>query len=199
MESHRGRSRQGATPLPTASHLQYLWLAYLSRPAADRVLYRTIRRHRVRKILEIGIATPTRTLRMVNLAQRGARVEAVRYVAVDLFEARGDQQALGLSLKEAHRLLKSTAAQVQLIPGDPASALGRAANALQNLDLVVISADHDAESLGDAWFYLPRMLKADSVVYVESRVASGEPTAFTRLSREEILKRANLNRRRRAA
>ncbi len=183
----------------TTSHLKHLWLAYLSRPASDRVLYRTIRRNRVRKILEIGIATATRTLRMVHLAQRGARGEAVRYVAVDLFEARAGQQAAVLSLKEAHRLLKSTTAQVQLIPGDPASALGRAANALQNLDLVVISADHDAESLGDAWFYLPRMLHADSVVYIESRAASGEQTAFALLSREEILKRANVNRRRRAA
>lgn len=117
------------------------------------------------------MGTTARTLRMIGLAQRGAAGEAVRYVAIDMFEARASGDLPGLSLKEAHRLLKPTGAQVQLIPGDP-RALSRAANALQNIDLVIISAEHDDASLEGAWFYLPRMLHAHSAVFREVRDAA---------------------------
>ena len=104
--------------------------------------------------------------------------------------------APGLSIKEAHRLLKATTAQVQLIPGDPRT-LARAANALQNQDLVIISAEHDDAALAGAWFYLPRMLHADSVVYRETRVAETLVPALLAPSEIEFL--ASANRRPRAA
>ncbi len=73
----------------------------------------------------------------------------------------------GLSLKEAHRSFKTLGVAIQLVPGDPFSALARTANALREIDLVLISADQDAESLDRAWFYLPRVLHATSVVFLE--------------------------------
>jgi hypothetical protein len=187
-------SSKGATLL--TSRLKYLYLAYLSRPVGDRAIYRTIRRRNVRKILEIGIGTAGRALRMIDLARRGAPGETVRYVAIDMFEGRASSDAPGLSIKEAHRLLKATTAQVQLIPGDPRT-LARAANALQNQDLVIISAEHDDAALAGAWFYLPRMLHADSVVYRETRVAETLVPALLAPSEIEFL--ASANRRPRAA
>ena len=134
----------------TASRLKFLYLAYFSKPVGDRIIYRAIRKRKVCKILEIGIGKADRAARMIAVAQRGAGGEAIRYVAIDPFEARRPEDGSGLSLKEAHRLLKSTTAQVQLIPGDPAAALTRAANALRNMELVIISSDYDEKALAAA-------------------------------------------------
>ena len=185
--------------MPTASRLKCLYLAYFSKPVSDRVIYRAIRKRKVRRILEIGIGKASRAVRMIAVAQRGASGEAIRYVAIDPFEARVPEATAGLSLKDAHRLLKPTAAQVQLIPGDPATALARAANALQNIDLVIISSDYDEQSLADAWFYLPRMLHAGSQVYVESQASPAAEKTVGLLAPAEIEARASAKGRRRAA
>lgn len=182
----------------TFSRLKYLYLAYFSKPAGDRVLYRSVRRHPVRRILEIGMGPTARTLRLIDTVQRQAAGEEVRYVAIDLFEAR-PKDAPGLTLKETHRLLKPTAVQVQLIPGDPASALTRAANSLQKIDMVMISCEHSEQSLDRAWFYLPRMLHEGSEVYLESRAAEGSETQWRRLAQSEIESHAAAHRPRRAA
>jgi hypothetical protein len=179
-----------------SSRLKYLYLAYLSKPKTDRAIYRTIRRQNVRKILEIGIGSVSRALRMIDLSQRFAAGEAVRYVAIDLFEAR-ESCAGGLSLKEAHRVFKATGAPVQLIPGAAAAAVARSANSLQNMDLVIISAVHDDAALEGAWFYLPRMLQTKSLVYRETRVDA--TTVPTLLSLGQIEALAAASRRHRAA
>jgi hypothetical protein len=135
----------------------------------------------------------------VDLARRGAGSEAVRYVALDLFEARPADRPRGLSLKQTHQMLSPLGAKVQLIPGDPAQALARAANSLQGMDLVLISADYDVASLGGAWFYLPRMLHASSRVYLESRQPDSPNASLRLLSASEIERLAGESRRRRAA
>jgi hypothetical protein len=188
----------GRAPVLTASRLKYLYLAYFSKPACDRVLYRAMARQKVQRILEIGLGDACRAQRLISVAHRCAGGEAVRYTAIDLFEARPAGMP-GLPLKDAHKLLKATGAQVQLIPGDPASALARSANALQNLDLILISAGHDEAQLVGAWFYFPRMLHTGSAVYIESRHGDAALPTLTRLSASEIESRANAGRRRRAA
>ncbi len=179
-----------------ATVVRYLYLSYLSKPAGDRILFRALRRHRVRKILEIGIGTTDRTLRMVRLAERLAAGDTVRYSAVDLFEAR-PKTVEALSLKEAHRLLKTTTAHSQLIPGEPAPALSRTANSLPGLDLVLISAAHDEASLAGAWFYLPRMLHDGSVVLRETAGEAGL-NEWRRLKWSKIRELASVGRRRAA-
>ena len=120
----------------------------------------------------------------------------MRYVAIDLFEARtADKQ--GLSLKEAHRVFKPSGAQVQLIPGD---AGGRAAAGRQLASEYgpgLISAEHDDASLDAAWFYLPRMLHAGSLVLRETAAADGQ-RQFVEIPAAEIATRANSGRRRAA-
>ena len=181
------------------NYLRYLYLAYFSKPVADRTLFRAIRRLRARKFLEVGIDSSTRTLRMIHLARRLAGAEAVRYVAIDLFEARSADRGPSQSLKETHKRLSTTGAQVQLIPGEPVHAIPRAANALSGMDLVVISSESTLESLASAWFYLPRMLHPKSEVYLETRLADGSGTSFRLLSHEEIETLAAASKRRRAA
>ena len=102
-------------------------------------------------------------------------------------------------MKETHRLLKTTTAQSQLIPGDPAGALARAANSLPGIDLVLISAAYDETSLAGAWFYLPRMLHEGSVVLHEvAGNADAGSTGWRRLKPSEIRERAGSGRRRAA-
>ena len=182
----------------TISRLKYLYLAHFSKPAADRVLYRAIQKHRFRAILEIGLGSAERALRMIRLAQRAGGAEPVRYIAIDMFEAR-PAETRGLSLKEAHRLLKATGAHIQLIPGDPASALARSANGLGPLDLVIISGDHDEQPLSGAWFYVPRILHAGSKLYLESGGSREQGRPLNLLPASEVEQRASAQRRRRAA
>jgi len=181
--------------LRLATTLRYLYLSYFSKPVSDRALYRILRRKRPRKVLEIGITNTDRTLRMLDFAQRLIEGEAIRYAAIDLFEAR-DASAPKLSLKECHRLLKTIRAQAQLIPGEPAGALARVANSLPDVDLVLISAAHDEAALSGAWFYLPRMLNAGSIVLRE--VSGAEGTTLQVVDPAKIRQWAGANRRRAA-
>jgi hypothetical protein len=170
--------------VPKASRLKYFFLGYLSRPAGDRCVYRSIRRRRQRRIVELGVHDALRALRMISVAQ--AADGAVSYTGIDLFELRPDGERPKLALKEAYRRLRSTGVAVRLIPGDPWQALSRAANALTGTDLLIVSADQDPSSLDRAWFYVPRMLHDGSLVY---RELVDERTGALRLQampREEV-------------
>ena len=180
--------------MSAVSSLRYLYLAYLSKPKAQRPLYRLIRRHRPRKIVEIGIGDGQRSGRLIGVAQRYARGESVQYTGIDVFEAAASRT---LSLKEAYRRLRATAANIRLEPGDPHWALARAANSLTGTDLLVISSQVDAQSLAAAWFYVPRMLHSDSVVLLEE--AADDGPVLRALSQVEIAQLARPMARRRAA
>lgn len=160
--------------MPAASRFKYLYLAYFSKPTGDRLLFRTLERLRPRKILELGIDDGARAGRLISVSQRYAPGDELRYVAVDLFEARPATAPHRLSLKQAHSLLKATGARVQLVPGDPYSALSRIANSIRENDLVLISANQDPAALEQAWFYLPRMLHERSVVLRQSGGTANE-------------------------
>lgn len=181
-----------------ATTLRYLYLAYFSKPVGERVLYRAIRRTRARRILELGIGDVSRTLRLIGLAERFADGAAVRYAAIDLFEARPAESGGSLTLKEAHRLLKGTLAQIQLIPGEPAKALAQAANSLGKVDLLLISVEQGDAALDGAWFYLPRMLHDGSIVFRDRRDLATGATKPNTLDHVEIQTRAGTCRRRAA-
>src|SRR5258708_7619970 len=92
------------------------YLTYFSQPASDRIIYRLIRKHRVRRILELGIGTGRRTIRMLEAVDRGTAIGSscstgqVSYTGIDLFEMRLPAHPSGLSLKLAHRQLRATGA-----------------------------------------------------------------------------------------
>ncbi len=134
---------------------------------------------------------------MLDVASRRNPKENLFYVGIDEFEAR-PATCPGLSLKEAHCQFKARRVKAQLLPGDPYAVLTRAANALRNIDLVVISADQKAASLAQAWFYLPRVLHAASVVYQEQVGPEGTPVLVA-LDRATIDARAQKPHRRAVA
>lgn len=179
--------------------LRYLYLAYFSHPKAERNLYRLIRRRKIRRLAELGIGVGLRSARMIETAQNATSNGVIRFTGVDLFEARPSQGAAGLPLKEAYRRLKATGIQPQLVPGDPCSALARVANGLAGTELVVISADQDPDSLAQAWFYLPRLLTPDSLVFCEEADATSGEVQLRQLTPLEISQRVSKVERRRAA
>ena len=145
------------------------WLTRLSQPAAERGLYRHVLRARPGRILELGLGTLTRTERMLRAAG-GRAAGGVHYVGLDRFEGRAAGDPPGVSLKEAHRRLHALG-RVQLVPGNPDTALARLCNHLGTFDLVVVSADNDERHLERCWFFLQRLIRIDTTVFAETRRA----------------------------
>jgi hypothetical protein len=173
--------------------LKYTYLAHLSQPAADRVIYRTLREQPARRILEIGIGEGVRTQRLIEMSAAQAAGGEICYAGIDLFEDR-PAESPGLTFKTAFKTLRSLPARVQLIPGDPWTALDRVANSLHGLDLIVISADQPAEALERSWIYFPRMMHAQTLVFREQGQA--KQRQFTLLRLPDLERLATQSRRR---
>jgi hypothetical protein len=180
-----------------ANWFRYLYLAHGSRPKSVREIYRLIKRQKVCRIVEVGVSDLQQSVSFIEVGQRYAADKKVSFTGIDWFEVRA-QELSELSLKEAYRVLRATAANVRLVPGAPGRSLAAAANAHQNTDLILISAIVPDGELQAAWFYVPRMLHARSVVLREKRDASGEP-AFERISVQQIAAWAASSNTRRAA
>ena len=170
--------------MAAASWFRYARLAHLSRPKANRQLFRLVKRDKVSRIVEVGISDLSRAVALIEVAQRFAGDKKVWYTGIDLFEARSTGSA-PLPMKETYRILRATEANVRLVPGAPASSLAAAANAHQNTDFILIGPDVTEADLQGAWFYVPRMLNERSTVWSERRSADGQPT-FTPLMRTQI-------------
>ena len=155
------------------------WLARLSRPAGERVIYRHVLRQGPARILEIGLGTLVRTQRLLRVAGRAAG--EVTYVGLDRFEGRAVTDPPGVSLKQAHQRLASLA-RVRLVPGNADTSLARLCNQLGQFELVLISADNDERHLERAWFFLQRLLTPQTTVLVEPTARA----AWTPLSRARI-------------
>ena len=178
--------------------LRFAYLSYFSQPPSDRPIYRAIRSQRVRRIVEFGVGLGQRAVRMIEAASLFAPRQEILYAGVDLYEARSSYEGPGLTLKMAHRKLKSTGARIQLLPGDPFTVLSRSANGLSGTDLIVISERQDKDSLRRGWFYLPRMLHGSSSVFVEEPSNQGGKHVLRLLPPREIEERAAASLRRAA-
>ena len=159
--------------LSSLERLKLLHLLYFSKPTTDRAVYRKIRRFHPRTIVEIGVGTARRSLRMIWLAARRQSAAEIRFTGIDRFEGRSADQEAGVSLREAHRLLKATGARIQLAPGDAHEGLARVANSLGQVDLLLFAAGTTAEELAGAWFYVPRLLHDRTLVFLERTLAAG--------------------------
>ena len=161
--------------MAAANWFRYAYLAHFSRPKSVRQLFRLVKRHRVRNMVEVGISDVTRAASLVEASQRFAGNEKVKLTGLDWFDARPQNQT-PLSLKEAYRVLHATGANVRLVPGAPGTSLTAVANAHQNTDLILISSAVTQDDLQAAWFYMPRMLHQRSLILREHLDAAGQPS-----------------------
>jgi hypothetical protein len=173
--------------------LRVFHLAHFSKPTGRRAIYRHIRHHRPRSIVQIGLGDLQLSLTALWLSVELAGGERVRFTGIDLFELRPSEQQ-ELALKQAHRELAAHDAKIKLIPGEPHGALARSANSLTGTELLIVSNDFDNATLAPAWFYLPRMLGAASSVFEQDDDAD-----FQQLTTSEIARRAGGHENRRAA
>jgi hypothetical protein len=183
--------------LSAASYVQYCYLARFSKPRAHRLIYRKIRELQATRIVEFGIGNCELAQRMISVAAMTAS-EHVGYTGIDLFELRAAGQPT-LSLKNAYRELKSSGAQIKLVPGDPFAALSKKANSLIGCDLLVIHADQQGPAMEQAWFYVPRMLHDRSLVLVEQPAEGEQESSYQTVSRQEVQRLADQHRQLRRA
>jgi hypothetical protein len=168
----RRQSSPGRETLSILNSANSFYLCYLSKPAADRTIYRAIQGGSQRKIVELGVGTGCRALRMIDAAASQASRSEIQYTGLDPFEARSDSDGPGLSLKAAYRTFRATGARIQLVPGDPLAQLVHIANSLGKIDLLIFSAGLDM-SFQRAWWFVPRLLHEQTRVCVEQRSADG--------------------------
>jgi len=166
------------------------WLARLSRPAGERVIYRQVFRQAPTRVLEIGLGTLVRTERLLRAAGRAAG--EVTYVGLDRFEGRAVTDPPGVSLKQAHQRLASLG-RVRLVPGNADTSLARLCNQLGQFDLVLVSADNDERHLERAWFFVQRLLTQETTVLVEPS-AGATWTPLPRARIDELAARAIVRR-----
>ena len=184
-----GRSAKGTAGLKRAGTLRTKYLTLLSNPPQDRRIYQAIAKQAPAAILEVGIGSGERASRMIELALRYQAPDRLRYIGIDLFEARPPENP-GLTLKRAHRQLSEWGASIRLIPGDPAYALTCTANGLGPVDLVVISGDQHLAPDSRAWFYLPRILAREALVFEEREAGGTDRVEFQQHAVAELQARA---------
>lgn len=173
--------------MSVGSLIRSSYLLYLSQPAADRVLFKGMKGRPIRSIVEIGVGLGGRTERLFEVAAWRPDCLPLKYCGIDLFDSRPANQPR-LTLKRAHHDLRATGAKIRLVPGDPADALHRCANALTGTDLLIVSAHQDAASLARAWRYIPRMLHPQSLVFVQD-ASGGTGKEFWRQVRHDEIER----------
>jgi hypothetical protein len=166
------------------TRIRLFHLIHFSKPQSDRPVYRAINRQRFRKIVELGVASTERARRAIRVAAKHHPLQDVSYVGIDLFEARSPDHP-GLSLKEAYRALRPSGAKIQLLPGEPADSLIRAANDLGKIDLLIFSAGVDPNCMPRLWAYIPRLLHPDSQIFIEHALPENQ-YLLQRMERAEV-------------
>jgi hypothetical protein len=132
---------------------------------------------------------------MINVAQLASPGQEVHYAGVDPFEGRSESDGPGLTLKAAHQLLRRDGVRVQLVPGNLADSLARVANSLGKVDLLIVPAALESPSYARAWFFVPRMLHEQSLVFVEQTLENGQMLLEIKARNEiEVLASAGVRR-----
>jgi hypothetical protein len=184
--------------LSILSRIRLFYSCHLSKPQCNRPVCQAIRRCHARKIVEIGVATGQRAMQMIEIAKLASPGQDIHYVGVDRFEDRTEADGPGLTFKQAHQVLRSDGVRVQLMPGNPSDVLARIANSLGKIDLLIVPAELDSPSFARSWFFVPRMLHEDTLVFVERLRDDGEKVLEIK-PRQEIDGLASAGARRHAA
>ncbi len=166
--------------MPLRTRLQLFYLLHLCQPAADRVVFQAIYRAKAQRILELGLTSAARTLRMLTVARLATPSKTPYYIGIDLFEDRPGPTPAVWSLREAYRTLRAAGAQVRLVPAEPSMGLMQVANELGKLDLMLISAGAMPAENSHLWLFLPRMLNQQAVVLCQ-HLGGGNQASFERL------------------
>ena len=174
-------SKTGKSHVSQTSFLKYCQLAYLSRPAEERSIYRLMAKRKPQRILEIGLGLGVRTLRMFDVARRYCDSEQISYTGIDAFEARAASTP-AFPMKAAYKMLRQQGVKVKLVPGETLAAMTMTANNLANTDFIVIDAAIRDADLEKAWKYFPRMMHEGSVILRQTPDGDGASSQLLTLA-----------------
>ena len=121
-QQQKQRRNRQCRDLHILGSLKRFHLLHLSKPASDRLVYRGIVHFRPRTIVEIGMGTCHRSLRMIWLASQFRPARDIQFTGIDRFEACPLESDLGVTLRTAHRMLRATGHRIRLVPGLPLKA-----------------------------------------------------------------------------
>ena len=152
--------------MATYGPFRRFWLTRFSQPAGERPLYRQALRTPPRRIIELGLGMLTRTERLLGVLRAVHPGNELHYVGLDRFEGRLPGDPAGVTLKQAHQRLHGLA-RVQLVPGNVDTSLSRLCNHLGVFDMVLIAGDNDPRHLDRSWFFIQRIITAQTAVYAE--------------------------------
>jgi hypothetical protein len=156
------------------SWLKRLYWKHLSKPVSERALFLHVLENPLTSVLEVGMGTGERIIRLLALNPSVSEAKPIRYTAIDPFESNPDASKSGLpvlSLKTAHRLLSERGVKAHLVPGEPANAVARVAHSVLPSDLVIIDGyweQGDIHSQAIAQ-WLPRLCHVDSAIFVAKK------------------------------
>jgi hypothetical protein len=180
--------------MPRYGLFRRIWLTRLSRPAAERPLYRHVLAAAPRRIIELGLGTLERTERLLRVASGLHPAGGLHYVGLDRFEGRLPSDPPGVTLKQAHQRLHGRG-RVQLVPGNVDTSLSKLCNHLGGFDMVIISAANDARHLERCWFFIQRIIGPQTAVFTQpSAEAGGAWAAIPRARIDELASKTVLRR-----
>ena len=169
---------------------KYAKLAFFSKEAGDRQLFRLIKSQKSLRFVEFGIESLERTTKALSLAGDYAKQSKVQYAGFDPFDARSNG-ADSLSLIDAHRELSKLEASVRLVPGLISSGVQAMANTLLDTDMILIGQSVSDEALEPIWYYLPRMSHPGTQIIRED----ASEGAWNQIPLEEVSRLASVSRR----
>ena len=166
------------------STLGYYQLAFMSKPATDRMIYQLIKKNKFQSFVEIGLGTGDRCQQILRVAGKFSE-KPIRYTGVDLFDAR---PANALKLIDMHKTLKAFNAKTQLVPGPVGPSIERIANSHLRTDMIVVSPSTQRIELENVISFFPRMLHANSLVLLQFK-PDQKMKQLTRLDIERWVKK----------
>ena len=166
------------------STLGYYQLAFMSKPATDRMIYQLIKKNKFQSFVEIGLGKGDRCQQILRVAGKFSD-KPIRYTGVDLFDAR---PANALKLIDMHKALKAFDAKTQLVPGPVGPSIERIANSHLRTDMIVISPGTQRSEIENVISFFPRMLHANSLVLLQFK-PDQKMQQLTRLDIERWVKK----------
>lgn len=189
---------QGNATLTGVQFLRQIYLTRFSDPAQNRDIYREFFRRRPASLFVFGVDSPELVQELIGLMREWHPTERVRLALLDPFDAR-PATSPKLTLRETNARFAELPLRLTLHPGDPAFTLPRVANQLGAADAILISPTIDADAFASAWYFLPRLMHATTVL-IEG-IAGPTGISCRAVSAQEVSRRADVtaNRTRRAA
>lgn len=179
---------QGNATLTGVQFLRQIYLARFSHPAQNRDIFREFYRRKPASLFVLGVDSSTLVQELTGLMREWHPTERVRLALLDPFDAR-PASSPKLTVRETNARFAELPVRLTLHPGDPACTLPRVANQLGTADAILLSPSIDADAFSSAWYFLPRLMHATSVL-IEGSGGAAE-VSYKAVPAEEVSRRAN--------